>query len=496
MFFRKLYAIARLICMIVFLSNISIGILSIENTFTHMQYGNKLNVANDAVDVVVRSQLKKVVEILREYIVLIDDNLAHWNGIGGSAWRRYTKLNPLVWMHDRKLPGEYIKTTIHELQKEREEYLYWLGVHSVLLEHCQYNYSRNYSLTLHNNLRKLLHIADECAVVVHDERVASNDVFIDQLIAMLRSKGKLIEQHAHGRSWFKAVFAGAVVAGGAWYVYNNQEKLVGFCRQTKDSMLRFLDNHFITPCKNIWNIFYGTDQEKPLIEEEFERNSTEVFQYFIEEYVREGDKNLSEDEIRKKVEYFVEKRILPDEVMRRMVIERKHFTRNLVLPSGSLGQDSYAYLVSFLLKNLDGLKVIDEKLLQENRLNLQILLAIPALGLISGGTKALHALYNRIYDTKGLLKKCYCTLLSLERIILNFNDNEHDEYRHMQQLGVMHVQIHRIQQLLEKAPHDVQELFADSFLCSNVMYVSNKQILLEQIHYVQKQFLELFMFGR
>jgi ATP synthase regulation protein NCA2 len=257
--------------------------------------------------------------------------------------------------------------------------------------------------------------------------------------------------------WIKYSISAACTIGAIAYCHHNKELLAAIGTKTKKSAQDFFRDYAYKPLRNSYNIIFGQHQEKPLISPSSIKQEEEMLQRMMEKSLTiNNPSGKSPEGIREEAQKAVLKRDLPQDIADKYTEESQNPVRSLTSPWGQLGR------LGMILGHLKALRLIDiiqdvDDLRQANRLNLELMVAIPtALGGY-GTYRALKGIYRFVHPAEKNYAPIKRNVLNIERALNIFN-NAKQTFTHAKQ-GKIIYWIHKLSKLEYLVPVEQREIF-------------------------------------
>lgn len=430
---------------------------------------------------------KETMETLQHNILAVMDNLyenrAYWQQAQFRPIGYYLEKNPKKWFAKKDQHDE-IQENLNSINQSLLHNAECLGYvqdmqFKLSVEHLQPN---EYEKIIRDLTAKLKPFLD------HQRKAVISDFTEYELDALLVSNLKkasnykksmlkrlqVIQKPDHFKRNWLAYSIGSVAAFIGLSVYlKNQQSVGAKIDLAKKASNNFIRTYIKNPIKNSIDIIYGKDKTADI--QISEQGIAEREQSLREEFFMYYKENTNENEtaIKQIAEDAVRDRKLPKDMQERADQESRRIVQNLLFNKwGKIG--NILYLKAGILELIanDRLKIVD-RLFKTNKLNFELLVALPATAAIACvgylSYKGAKGLYHTLFSKQKLyfmpLKKALITLESL------LNANQHEQSLNYAIQGQLYYWIQKLYQSIKTVPldqryefeQDLQELSCPDF---------------------------------
>lgn len=323
--------------------------------------------------------------------------------------------SPIKWFFGKKQPQE-IKDNIYALEQRINLVAKSLGtlnmsmhaiLHATNMTNQEFNHLKQRVI---NALSDIIKISPDTSI---DDLLPNLNILLD------KSSKKYDRPTYIHRNWLQLSSAVIAILSAAYFGIKYQQDIGQFIHDTNISGKLFFKEKLQEPLNKIKDYFYKRNAEKPIVSEEMIIENQRLYKKIVNDYMKNHAPSLTETQINEIAQYAGNTNTIPTVVNDDFAHIISQPWQLFVTPWQSLRR--LFAIITIRIQRLENLaypsaKKIDT-IVDENKVNLQLLVTIPALAVIGGfsyGAYTLTHAFNPIHKTR---KKVNIALNHLELLL-------------------------------------------------------------------------------
>lgn len=400
------------------------------------------------------AQSISILETLQKNVIAVMDNLYHnrnyWQQAQYRSLGYFFEKGPLKWLTGKKQSQEVqenLEVVEHELIHQAHLLGHLQEIHNELSKE-EGPLKKENAQQVSKKIQSLLPKNHDCSCSYKD-LIKKAQNYKKETLKRLH----VIQAPGHfQRNWIGYSIAALTTLYGYDYWQKNHGLILQTMDQSATTAQHFFNYYIKEPIKNSVDIIYGKEKNDLIISDKIIKEREDILEPEFTNYLQ-NNSTYSKDEITRIVKESIRDRALPADMQKRSDQESRNLTYYIISPSGKILNISYIKAALLELMAYDRLKKMD-RLLETNKLNFELLIALPATAAISLLGYLSYKMGNKLYYTvfsrpEVKYKEIKQALIKVEAILNTHQDKKLIDHALQ---GQIFYWVHKLQQLIDAVP--------------------------------------------